>query len=713
MISGIPDRELRLWPFAQAGEAARELARAAALPGLAAALPRTPDAVVRGDSEALDTWLGALAPTLGLFAQSVSAGATELGTALRQAAPALLAVPGRGLVTLLGVLGNRARVLTPELRSAWVPLDAIRVALSAPLEQPHAAAVSALLARAGLRDARAAHVYGKLMAERLRSSPIRGIIVLRAPGGGTPSALLREVGLVRCLATVGGAYLLDALCTVLAFVLLGQVVLGGRLDTGWMLSVILLLVSAVPLQLLATSREERLAAQGGVALKQRLLEGVLRSRAGTIVHGGIGKLLGLVLESDALEGFATSGGIALALAGLETLITLALLAATTAGRAVLVALLPLQALLALAACAYHARRREWTASRLALSSLFIEALVGQRTRLAQESPTRWHELEDQALSQYHLASRALDRCAGWLGGGLGRGGLILGLAALAPGIAGGHLAMDELGLCLYSLLTLTRCLDRLGLGGMQLSAAALAAGQLAPLLGSAPADPPPPPIPLPAEPEATAAEGPAGKTVLWARDLTYRAAPGSLPVLRGCALEVRRGERLLLLGPSGGGKSTLASILAGLRQPTGGVLLAGGLDLPSLGPAGWRRRISLAPQYHENWVFSATLAFNLLMGRWWPPTPQDLQEAEQLCQELGLGPLLARMPAGLHQMLGETGWRLSHGERSRLFLARALLQGAELVILDESFAALDPETLQGVARCVLRRAPALLAIAHP
>ena len=65
------------------------------------------------------------------------------------------------------------------------------------------------------------------------------------------------------------------------------------------------------------------------------------------------------------------------------------------------------------------------------------------------------------------------------------------------------------------------------------------------------------------------------------------------------------------------------------------------------------------------------------------------------------------------QMVGETGWQLSHGERSRLFVARALLQDAELVVLDESFAALDPDTLRQALGCVLNRASSLLLIAHP
>ena len=71
------------------------------------------------------------------------------------------------------------------------------------------------------------------------------------------------------------------------------------------------------------------------------------------------------------------------------------------------------------------------------------------------------------------------------------------------------------------------------------------------------------------------------------------------------------------------------------------------------------------------------------------------------------------MPAGLHQIVGETGWQLSHGERSRLFVARALLQDADLLILDESLAALDPEALRTTAQVVLDTAPSVLLIAHP
>jgi ATP-binding cassette subfamily B protein len=89
-----------------------------------------------------------------------------------------------------------------------------------------------------------------------------------------------------------------------------------------------------------------------------------------------------------------------------------------------------------------------------------------------------------------------------------------------------------------------------------------------------------------------------------------------------------------------------------------------------------------------------------------------MEEADALCREIGLGDLLDKMPGGMNQMVGDTGWRLSHGERSRLFLARALLQRADLVLLDESFAALDPENLRLALLTARERASTLLVVAH-
>jgi len=198
-----------------------------------------------------------------------------------------------------------------------------------------------------------------------------------------------------------------------------------------------------------------------------------------------------------------------------------------------------------------------------------------------------------------------------------------------------------------------------------------------------------------------------------AERITFRYRGTGTPALRACSLSIQPGERILLEGPSGGGKTTFAALLSGMRQPESGLLLMNGVDQHTLGEVEWRHRIAAAPQFHENYILTETLAFNLLMGRRWPATGADMEEAETVCRELGLGDLLDRMPSRLLQMVGEGGWQLSHGERSRIYIARALLQDASLVILDESFAALDPENLQTSLECVLRRAGTLMVIAHP
>ena len=153
-------------------------------------------------------------------------------------------------------------------------------------------------------------------------------------------------------------------------------------------------------------------------------------------------------------------------------------------------------------------------------------------------------------------------------------------------------------------------------------------------------------------------------------------------------------------------------MLVGLRTPDSGLLLLNGLDRHTLGES-WHRLATEAPQFHENHILTGTIGFNLLMGRNWPATDDELREAGELCAELGLGGLLERMPSGMMQMVGETGWQLSHGERSRIFLARALLQHSQFTIMDESFAALDPETLEKCLNCAFERARTLLVIAHP
>jgi ATP-binding cassette subfamily B protein len=336
----------------------------------------------------------------------------------------------------------------------------------------------------------------------------------------------------------------------------------------------------------------------------------------------------------------------------------------------------------------------------------VESMTGHRTRLAQEPREQWHLAEDQQLEGYQEVSRAADRQAAILTSAIPRGWLIVGAAALAPAFLAGA-TPTSMALGVAGLLLAYTAFRRLAGGLWSLTEAAIAAQQVAPLFQAA------------ARPEAAGSPALAldnaspHDTFIEASDITFRYRAMGEPVLYHCSLRIGLGDRILLEGPSGGGKSTFASILSGMLRPQSGLLLARGLDRQTLGGKAWRRAVAAAPQFHENHVLTGTFAFNLLMGCEGWITQKDHVEARAICEELGLGPLLEKMPAGMLQMIGETGWQLSHGERSRLYIARALMQDADVLIFDESFAALDPVNVRRALECVLRRARSVLVIAHP
>jgi ATP-binding cassette subfamily B protein len=264
----------------------------------------------------------------------------------------------------------------------------------------------------------------------------------------------------------------------------------------------------------------------------------------------------------------------------------------------------------------------------------------------------------------------------------------IGLLGLGLAFVGGDDSPAVLAIGVGGVFLAYHAFHKLGTGMWHCAGAAIAWKHVAPLFDAA-ARPVPGGSPACIPPPVSGADHANGPgMILDMHEIIFRYR--SVPVLRGCSLRIDVGDRLLLESLSGGGKSTLTALLSGLRLPESGLLLLRGLDRQTLGVEGWRRRVAAAPQFHENYVFAETFAFNLLMGRRWPPCHTDVDAAEGLCREIGLDDLLARMPAGLWQLVGETGWQLSHGERSRLYIARALLQGADLVVLDESFAVLDP-----------------------
>ena len=704
------------WPMSRLGEGLEALARASHL-GHAAVqplgVPPFDLPLNEGDPDAeARRWVRWAGAQMGLEVVAVDSSLPELPALLRSAAPVVLPFDderGLGFLLLLGSRGGRARLIGPDLKPRRVPLDSVRNAMCWPREAPLHPEISRLLAAAHVAPRRAAKVRAAMLRERLATERIGPCWMLRLPASTPFWRQMVDARLPRrafgALAVYAALYGLE----IAGWGLIGSAVLAGRLDLGWLAAWLLLMFSMIPLRLAAGWLQSSFALGAGRVLKSRLLAGALRLDIEQVRQLGVGHLLGRVIESQALESLVFNGGFAVAVAGVELVLAAWVLSLGAAPLLHLGALVVWLAISAGLSWRYVQRLRRWTLGRLDLTHDLIERMVGHRTRLAQERPRRRNEHEDQAMQTYLQVSRAMDAAAVPAFAGAPTLWLLLGLAALMPAfVAGQAVPAGQLAISLGGLLLAQRALSSIAGGLAGLGRAGIAWQQVRELFHAGSTQEAQRPfMPMNRLP----APG-SGVPLVDARSVSFAYRPEGAPVLDNVDLAILPGERILLEGSSGGGKSTLASLLVGLRRPRSGLLLLGGLDRHTLGDD-WHRLATEAPQFHENHVLSGSLAFNLLMGREWPGPAADLAEAETLCRELGLGDLLDRMPGGMMQLVGETGWQLSHGERSRIFLARALLQRAPLTVMDESFAALDPETLALCLACVQRRAQTLVVIAHP
>jgi len=665
---------------------------------------RTVEVPVPPNSDSLGSWIESAASWLGIEAEPTEVSYAEVGRLVRGVAPAILRISVDGEARFIALVrsGRHVSVVTPDHRAVMLEGETVRSALCREWEAPLEGELAKVLAHVPLD--RHEIVRAAILRERLGSVRIGGCWLLRMPAGSSFARQVRQAGLVRNLGTLLVAHTAQYFLWILAWTMVGRGALEGHLDLGWLLAWLLLLATLVPFRMWATWSQGLFAIGVGRLLKERLLVGALKLDPEETRHQGAGQLLGRVIEAEAVESLALSGGFLALLALIELCLAGTVLALLGAGFVTL--LIVWISLTAFLSWRYFLARSAWTSARLEMTQDLVEGMVGHRTRLAQESPSRRHDGEDQSLEKYLGLSRSMDTKVGWLSALLPRGWILVGLLALAPAFVSGRASVTALAVGLGGILLAYRALGKMTAGLSQLAGAAIAWRQVALLYRAAER------LETIGSPVVSLGASGSG-TLLEAHDVVFRYADRAEPVLRSCSLRISTGDRILLEGQSGCGKSTLAAVLIGLRSPESGLLLLRGLDRHTLGSNGWRRLVVAAPQFHENHVLTETFAFNLLMGRRWPPEPGDMEDAEEVCRDLGLGELIGRMPSGLLQMVGESGWQLSHGERSRLFIARALLQKAEVVILDESFAALDPENLRRALECVQRRAKTMLVIAHP
>jgi ATP-binding cassette subfamily B protein/subfamily B ATP-binding cassette protein MsbA len=146
-----------------------------------------------------------------------------------------------------------------------------------------------------------------------------------------------------------------------------------------------------------------------------------------------------------------------------------------------------------------------------------------------------------------------------------------------------------------------------------------------------------------------------------------------------------------LVGPSGSGKSTIVKLLYRFYEPTAGQILIDGKPITEISIESLRDRLSLVSQ--EIYLFDATVAANIAAGRN-EALRTDIERAADLAQ----AGFIRELPNGFDSEIGERGIKLSHGQKQRLSIARAILRDASVLILDEPTSALDVETEAGFQR---------------
>jgi subfamily B ATP-binding cassette protein MsbA len=191
--------------------------------------------------------------------------------------------------------------------------------------------------------------------------------------------------------------------------------------------------------------------------------------------------------------------------------------------------------------------------------------------------------------------------------------------------------------------------------------------------------------------------------------VTKRYAPEAPPALSGIDLVIAPGESVAVVGPSGGGKTTLINLIPHFYAPTEGRLLLDGHDLSTIHLRELRRQIALVSQ--EIVLFNDTIAANIAYGTM-AGAPRDAIERAALAANAL--EFIRAQPDGFETVVGERGLRLSGGQRQRIAIARAILKDAPILILDEATSSLDTESeaLIQTALETLMRGRTTIVIAH-
>ena len=189
---------------------------------------------------------------------------------------------------------------------------------------------------------------------------------------------------------------------------------------------------------------------------------------------------------------------------------------------------------------------------------------------------------------------------------------------------------------------------------------------------------------------------------------TYGSGETAVHALKDVSFSVPKGEYVAVVGESGSGKSTIAKLIAGFWDVTGGSVALGGVNLRKIPLEQLNRQIAYVSQ--DNYLFDESIRENIRMGR---PAATDA-EVEAVAKAAGCDAFIRSLEHGYDTVVGGGGAHLSGGERQRIAIARAMLKDAPIVVLDEATAYIDPENeavvQQAVGRLVAGKT--VLVIAH-
>jgi subfamily B ATP-binding cassette protein MsbA len=193
------------------------------------------------------------------------------------------------------------------------------------------------------------------------------------------------------------------------------------------------------------------------------------------------------------------------------------------------------------------------------------------------------------------------------------------------------------------------------------------------------------------------------------RDATFRYESGREPAVRALSLVVEPGETVALVGPSGGGKTTVAHLVPRFYDLERGHVLIDGRDVAELRLADLRAQVAYVGQ--DVVLFNDTVAANIAYGARQGADEEAIRRAARAANALEF---IEALPEGFQTRVGDRGVRLSGGQRQRIAIARALLKDAPILILDEATSALDNESERRVQEALenLRRGRSTLVIAH-